>query len=269
MSDFSNDVLIVIGHGASDKPDSRDSAAVIADLLRNRALFKAVRAGFLKHEPFASDLLKETEAEDKTGRVFLVPHMAHAGYITRTVIPRDLGLDNGTRPVYLCDPVGTHPSIPGLIRRRLDAALNANGIAAADCTVLLVGHGSAKHDTSADHTRALAETVAGVGAPLAVRALFLEQEPYLRDWAFLAGHETVVVAPFLMSGGMHGAEDIPAAFGIAPAIVHFGSGGNAMAGPFKTGEHTVWLQPPLGGDPAIADIVLARVEAAFKEPKSY
>ncbi|MEX2452204.1 MAG: CbiX/SirB N-terminal domain-containing protein, partial [Rhodospirillales bacterium] len=118
----------------------------------------------------------------------------------------------------------------------------------------------------ARHTQTLAVTVAARGAPLSVQALFLEQDPYLRDWTAAIDRETVVVTPFLMSGGLHGAEDIPAIFGVDPGTVRFGENTGAMAGPFKSGSRTVWLQPPLGDDPAIADIALAQVLAALSRP---
>ncbi|MEX2450221.1 MAG: CbiX/SirB N-terminal domain-containing protein, partial [Rhodospirillales bacterium] len=159
MPEFNDDVLILVGHGATDRPAARDSATFIAETLRERRLFKAVHAGFLKHPPFAKDLLKAADGR----RVFLVPHMAHAGFITRTVIPRDLGLDNDTRPVYLCDPVGAHPAIPQLIRDRLEASLRAHGIDSLTCAVILVGHGGGPNGVSARHTQTLADTVAARG----------------------------------------------------------------------------------------------------------
>jgi sirohydrochlorin cobaltochelatase len=272
MPEFSDDVLILVGHGSTDRPAARAGATFIAETVRERRLFKAVHAGFLKHPPFAKDLLKAADGR----RVFLVPHMAHAGFITRTVIPRDLnlagaetvraGADSGAgteQTVYLCDPVGAHPAIPELIRDRLEASLRAHGIDPMACAVILVGHGGGLNGVSARHTQTLADTVAALGAPLSVRALFLEQEPYLRDWTAAIDRETVVVTPVLMSGGLHGAEDIPAAFGVAPGAVRFGKNNGAMAGPFKSGSRTVWLQPPLGDDPAIADIALAQVQGAL------
>ena len=230
--------LVLVGHGSSKNPDAASATLGLAESIRRRGLFAEVHAAFLRHEPLVRDVMAGLSASE----AYVVPNLTCKGYVATQVLPRELGTAGTVR---LCEPVGSHPAIAHMVAARI----RAMGLPAAGTAIIVAGHGTARDDASARQTRVLAESLLAAGIAAEAAAVFLEVPPYVGEWVNLVAAPNVVVVPFLMAAGLHGAEDIPSMLGLAPG----------EAGPFALEGCSLRLLPPVGSDPAIADVVLARV----------
>ena len=230
--------LVLVGHGSSKNPDAASATLGLADSIRRRGLFAEVHAAFLRQEPLVRDVMAGLSATE----AYVVPNLTCKGYVATQVLPRELGTADTVR---LCEPVGSHPAIADMVAARI----HAMGLPAPDTAIIVVGHGTARDDASTRQTRVLAESLLGTGVAAEAAAVFLEIPPYVGDWTSIITAPNVIVVPFLMALGLHGAEDIPSMLGIDPG----------KAGPFALEGRSLTLLPPVGSDPAVADIVLARV----------
>lgn len=80
--------LVLIGQGSHTETQATRSVYQLAELLRQQALFHDVVEAFWKEEPSLRQVLRVTATTDVT----LLPLFQWSGYITETVIPRELGL---------------------------------------------------------------------------------------------------------------------------------------------------------------------------------
>jgi hypothetical protein len=88
---FSDAVLVVLGHGTTQNAASAAPVYQHAAELRRRNIFAGVREAFWKQEPQIKTVLAEIVAP----RVFIVPLFISAGYFSDEVIPRELGFGPG------------------------------------------------------------------------------------------------------------------------------------------------------------------------------
>ncbi len=249
--------LVVVGHGSADNEDCRQATSQHAEEIRNRGLFAEVREGFLKQAPALYDVLADIAAP----KIIMVPFMASKGYVTDRILPARIAAKiSGDSHAVVTEPVGTHPLILPTIRAKISTFIEAckiGGINADDAAVLVVGHGTAKHYSAADQLDIMAAAL-----PIAAKAVFLEQEPLLKDWRKVTNAGTVVVMPFFMSGGLHGSRDIPALLGLNPGGHGPGLAGleesAKPAGPFDIRGRKVYLFRPLGYEPVMTEIIIER-----------
>jgi sirohydrochlorin cobaltochelatase len=257
MIDIGRAALLLIGHGSARNPQSRVPTLRLADELRRRALFAEVQACFLKEPPLIGEALAGLAAPV----VFAVPNLAGEGPLVRVDIPRLLGLgqpsaeQDGRRVLYT-RPVGSHPRIPELIRRRAERLMAAEGLPPDQVGLLLVGHGSSRPGGAATTAQAIAEALRAMNAVGEVALAYLEQPPLVGDWRDLSTAPNLIVAPLLIAEGLHGSEDIPPLFGLAPG----------ESGPSRVDGRSVWLCRGIGADPEIADLILDRVRQRAAEP---
>lgn len=252
MENWRKAAVILVGHGSAKDADSSAPTHRMADLLRRKRLFAEVAVCFYKEAPFLHEALDKISA----GEVFVVPNFAGEGYYTRSLIPREMGLtgrltQRGEKRIHYADPVGAHPGIATLLRRRADDIVAANDLDPQDVCLLLIGHGSSRPGGSGGTAERLAERLRGEGRYREVRTAFLEQEPLVADWQSQTRAPVVVALPLLIAQGLHGSRDLPPLFGLEPKS--FGRGA-------VEGRH-VWLSQGLGGDPAMIDIILDQVRA--------
>ncbi len=80
---------MIVGHGSTLNPDSSAPTHAHADAIRARGIFGEVAVCFWKEEPSMREVLRMVESDD----VYVVPDFISEGYFTRTVIPREFGLD--------------------------------------------------------------------------------------------------------------------------------------------------------------------------------
>lgn len=261
MSPFARDALVLVGHGSTRNPHSRLPTLRIAEEIRRRGVFAQVHACFLKEEPLLDTALDAVAGE----RVFVVPNFAGHGLLTREVLPRRMGLqgaltprrsgDGRERPVYYTPPVGAHSAIPALLGRRAGEAAATMGCSPAEVTLLLIAHGSSRPGGSGETPEAVAAELRRRFTFGEVVVVYLEQAPFIADWPGLVHRPRVVAAPLLVAEGMHGSEDIPPAFDLAPG----------ETGPVPTRGHAVRLCHGIGSDPEVVGLVLDLVARAVGE----
>ena len=225
-------VLLIVGHGAADAPTAADAVTSHARDIASRGIFADVRSGFLRQEPFAKSVLGEIG--DRS--VVVVPHFAADGYIVGEVLPDELGIEDGTT---LTKAIGSHPDIPAVAADLVLTEARNAGIDLGRTDIVVVGHGTGRDNRSETSTARLAEFVLAETGAASCTAAFLEIDPLIEDWREFTGRPHVVVLPNLFAAGFHGAEDIPARLG-AP------------------GERQLYLCPPLGTAPIMADLIVDR-----------
>jgi sirohydrochlorin ferrochelatase len=115
-----------------------------------------------------------------------------------------------------------------LVERRAREALRPNSVPAAAATLLLVGHGTPRSDTSGDSTLAVAARLRRSSGFGTVACAFLDQAPDLADAAGRLAEAPLVVVPFFLSEGHHTRVDIPA------ALARAGAGHAFVASPVGT-----------------------------------
>jgi len=133
--------VLLLGHGSHLNPRSSEPTREHAERLRRSGRFDEVRVGFWKEEPSFRNALRTVGG----GPVYAVPVFTAEGYFVDEVIPRELGLPRDG--VTYTRPVGTHPSMTGVIE---DRARSAYGDDTEDAALALVGHGTERNPKSAD-----------------------------------------------------------------------------------------------------------------------
>ena len=115
--------LVLLGHGTDLNKSSGEVIYLNADRIRRRNLYDLVEVGFLDQDPQVGAVVENVEAEN----VVLIPVFIAEGWHTRETIPEDLGLTGevtvkatagGEKTIFYGAPVGTHPSMAGLIAAR-------------------------------------------------------------------------------------------------------------------------------------------------------
>lgn len=111
--------LVLLGHGTDLNKNSGGVIYLNADRIRERNLYDLVEVGFLDQDPEIGRVVENAEAEN----VVLIPVFIAEGWHTRETIPEDLGLTGEvtarrSKTIYYGAPVGTHPSMAGLIAAR-------------------------------------------------------------------------------------------------------------------------------------------------------
>ncbi len=174
----------------------------------------------------------------------VVPVFISHGYFTRTVIPREMRLsgpltERGGQQIAYTAPVGADPALAAVIveRAREVGATSRDAIA-------VLGHGTRRDSESERNIYAMAERVKATGEFAEAGAVFLDQEPNMRDLLALFNTETVVVVPFFIADGWHVGQSIPADLALEGEET-------------RRDGRTVRYSRPVGTHPAMADIVAA------------
>ena len=111
--------LVLLGHGTDMNKNSGGVIYLNADRIRERGTYDLVEVGFLDQDPEIGEVVENVEAEN----VVLIPVFIAEGWHTRETIPEDLGLTGevtarANKTIFYGAPVGTHPSMAGLIAAR-------------------------------------------------------------------------------------------------------------------------------------------------------
>jgi sirohydrochlorin cobaltochelatase len=250
--------LLLVGHGSSRQRASRAATTCVADDIRRRGLFAEVVECFWKEPPFlALDLVAAP-------RVYVVPNFAGEGLFTRHLIPERLGLAGRRtrlpgREVIYTEPVGCHPGVASLLRRRAEALCAAHAVDPAAVALLLIGHGSSRPGGSTTTPEAVATAIRAAGRFGEVAALFIEQAPRVAEWPRLVAAANIIAAPLLISEGMHVRGDLPPLFGLD----------RPEQGPGRVAGRRTWLTGGIARFPEVADMVLDQVRAAEAAPGQY
>lgn len=244
---MSGRALVLVGHGSHLNPNSSAPVHTHGDRLRAMGAFDEVSVAFWKEEPQLSRAFDGLTATDVT----VVPVFISTGYFVQEVIPREMRLDGRVsrcdgRIVRFTEPIGAHSALADVVAQR---ALEAGaGLSEA---VAVLGHGTARNPNSERNVFARAEEAAATGAFAEVAAVFLDQEPNMRDVFERVRAETVVMVPFFVADGWHVGETIP--------------GDMALDGPeTRRAGRRLRYTAPVGTHPAVVNVILALAEGAAR-----
>ena len=271
---FSDAALLLIGHGATM---NRESAAPVyqhATALRARHLFAEVREAFWKQEPGIQAVLSSITAR----RIFAVPLFVSDGYFTEERIPAELGLcqpgekefarvrREGERTLYYCAPVGTHPSMTGVILARARAVVEKYPFPRApqpeETALFIAGHGTSRNENSRCAIERQAQLIQSQRIYGDVQAVFIEEQPRIGECYALTRARHLVVVPFFISDGLHACEDIPVLLGEPEPIVRrrLEQGQPAWRNPTEKNGKLIWYAGSVGTEPGLADVIIERAK---------
>lgn len=249
--------LIIIGHGSHLNAESSAPVYAHAAAIRATGAFSEVRECFWKEEPSMREVFDLVEAEE----IYVVPLFISEGYFTEEVIPRELGLDGPApsitrrpgRTIHYTKPVGTHPTMSGMILRRAEESAGLTDEQARGAGLIIIGHGTERNSNSAEVIYRVSREADEAGVFGHVRTGFLDQEPEVGDVLAEMEERRVVLVPFFVAEGWHTQETIPDDLGInRPAVSPV----------TEVDGRTVFYAAPVGTFPEIAQIILQRAHEA-------
>lgn len=248
-------LVILAAHGGGDgSAANRLVAALAAQVARGLP-----RAEVVPTFNLGAPSLEETVRAAKDRRIVIVPLMTSGGYFAGEHLRgciRKAGVDPDA--VEIAPAVGLDGRVAQLVGRRLRDELAGSGLDPLDCSVLVIGHGTTRSQTSAAATDAVAEAVRLLLGGADVRTAFLDQEPRLEDVARAPSLRPVIVAyPFLIGGAGHAREDVPDRLGVARTAA------DARTRILRDDGRSVLVLGPLGEDPEFAAILVDSVKNAL------
>jgi sirohydrochlorin cobaltochelatase len=267
---YSDAVLVVMGHGTTLNAESALPVRQHAAELRRRNLFAEVREAFWKQEP----QIKQVLAEITAPRTFIVTLFISEGYFSAQIIPQELGF--GDKPSmqtppgiqYYCPAVGSHDSMTGVILVRAREVVQKHPFPRApkpaDLTLFVAGHGTERNANSRKAIERQVELIRAMNLYAGVHAIFMEETPRIAECYALAGTRHIVVVPFFISDGLHAVEDIPVLLGEPARLVkeRLAAGQPTWRNPTEKNGKLVWYSPSVGTAPLLAEVILERVREA-------
>jgi hydroxymethylbilane synthase len=247
--------VVLAAHGSRHEPQVNERIRRLADGLAARTDYTTVAVAFHQGSPEFAEVL-DTLAESA---VSVVPLMTSRGYYSDYVLPRELARNRRGAEVSLriTSPVGTHPGMIEIARRRVEALCTQFELNPEHCTVAVVGHGTKRHERSRRATVNLASQLGYSKCCGQAFAVFLDDEPGVEAASERAACDDVIVLPFLIGAGAHAASDIPARLG-------FASDAQELPREETVSGRRIVVDRPLGEDEAILDII---VDLASDEPR--
>ena len=277
--DFSDAVLVVLGHGTTLNENSAAPVRQHVAELRRRNIFREVREAFWKQEPQIKTVLVETIAKAGASSIFIAPLFISEGYFAGQVIPRELGFEgvnatvkNGNVVVTYCAPVGTHESMTRVILSRAKGVVKSfpfpRAPKNAETTLFIAGHGTEKNENSRKPVERQVELIRAQNIFADAHAIFLEETPRIADCYSLARTKNLVVVPFFISDGLHTQEDIPVLLGETKKNIaqRLAAGQPVWRNPMEREGKLVWYSAAVGTESGMVEVILERVrEAAVKQ----
>jgi sirohydrochlorin cobaltochelatase len=268
---FSDALLVVLGHGTVLNAESAAPVYQHAAELRRRKIFAEVREAFWKQEPQIKKVMTEISAP----RVFIAPLFISEGYFSTEVIPKELGfpsvpstINHHLSTVHYCSPVGSHEGMTKVVLSRAEEIVKKFPFPRAprpkDITLFIAGHGTEKNVNSRKAIERQVELIRSRNFYAAVHAVYLEEIPRIADCYGLAQTKNLVVVPFFISDGLHSVEDIPVLLGEPERIVkeRLAAGQPTWRNPTEKNGRLVWYSAAVGSDPGMADVILERVRSS-------
>jgi sirohydrochlorin cobaltochelatase len=256
----SHAALIIIGHGSTTNPDSSAPTHLHADAIRRRGIFREVACCFWKEEPNMREVYEMVDSDV----IYIVPNFISEGYFCQQVLPRELRLDGPVthrdgKTIYYCDPVGIHPNMTRLILQRADEV--APGVPRDRTSLVIVGHGTSLNENS---TKAIQDQVSlirdGHHGFAEVIDTYMEEAPFVAEWAKLTTSPDVVIVPFFIADGLHSFQDIPVLLGMREEIgAALSESGVFHDNPHQLQGRQLYYSGAIGTAPLMADVVLDQV----------
>ena len=260
LNSYSQAALIIIGHGSTVNPDSSAPTHLHADAIRRRGLFREVVCCFWKEEPNMREVFEMVDSDV----IYIVPNFISEGYFCQQVLPRELRLDGPIthrdgKTIYYCDPVGIHPNMTRLILQRADEV--APGVPRDRTSLVIVGHGTSLNENS---TKAIQDQVAlirdGHYGFAEVIDTYMEEAPFVAEWAKLTTSPDVVIVPFFIADGLHSFQDIPVLLGMREEIgAALSESGVFHHNPHQLQNRLLYYSGAIGTEPLMADVILDQV----------
>lgn len=280
---FSDSVLVILGHGTELNADSAAPVFQHAAELRRRKIFAGVREAFWKQEP----QIKKVLAEISAPRVFIAPLFISEGYFSTEIIPGELGFSHvpstinclarrsgaETAPpstLHYCSPIGTHESMTKVVLSRAAQVVKQFPFPrlpkGSDTTLFIAGHGTGRNENSRKAIERQVDLICAQKIYADVQAIFLEEAPRIGECYALAQTKNLVVVPFFISDGLHTQEDIPVLLGEHERVVRqrLAAGQPTWRNPTERHGRLVWYSPSVGTEPLMADVILERVREAAR-----
>ncbi|MGD9786145.1 MAG: CbiX/SirB N-terminal domain-containing protein [Hyphomicrobiaceae bacterium] len=205
--------VVLVAHGERGGAFSNAVLLGHRDRVAARLPGVAVHAGVLSGDPAFEDALAGAAATGP-GPILVYPFFMAAGYFVGTKIPKriaDAGLAGRCR---ILAPLSAAPSLPDLIVREALRCGPELGAPAADCRLVVCGHGSEVSRASAEATCKAVAAIASTAPFASVVPAFLEEEPFLPD-VLAADARPTVVSGFFNGDGLHARDDVPEAIAAA------------------------------------------------------
>ncbi len=252
--------LLIVGHGSTENPDSSTPYFDHAAEIRRRNLFAEVHCCFWKEEPSMREVLYQVDADE----VYIVPDFISEGYFTQDVIPREFQITGPTTQVrgktlHYCLPVGIHPHMTELIRRRAHEV--APDVDPAQTTLIITGHGTGLNQNSTKAIRDQVDLIAASDAGYAaVTDAYMEEQPFIAEWDQFSSTPNVIVVPFFISDGLHSYQDIPVMLGIETEVGPAASQREVFRhNPHHLRGKTLYYSSAIGTERLLADVILDQV----------
>ena len=266
--------MVVLGHGTTLNDQSAAPVRQHAAELRRRKTFREVREAFWKQEPHIKTVLAEIAAP----RVFILPFFISEGYFSIEVIPTELGfsfpdnlkLKTKNSELHYCRPVGSHDLMTTVILTRAKEVVEQfpfpRAPKPADTTLLIAGHGTGRNANSRKAIERQAELISGLKVYAGVGAIFMEEEPFIKDCWQTLNTKNIIVVPFFISDGLHAVEDIPVLLGEPERVVkeRLAAGQPTWRNPTERDGKRIWYAASIGTEPLLAEVILERVREAAK-----
>ena len=255
---MSDTALIIAAHGSGEATAAIDQVKALARKVQDRGRFDEVTPTFHLGEPTFAQVLDTVTASTIT----VVPLMTSEGHFNQVVLPRELARNRRFADVRLTqtDPVGTHPAIVEICKRRIEVLEEQFGFQAKDATIAVVGHGTKRHENSSTATERLADALRTRAQVGEVLTAFLDDDPTVESLPPRSSRPIMVVLPFLIGGGAHTYRDLPRRLGLA---IRGGRSG-PMSG--RIGEKQIICDRAIGEDPGIVEIILDLAQEPIAPP---
>jgi sirohydrochlorin cobaltochelatase len=274
IKNFSDAVLIVLGHGTTLNDQSAAPVLQHVAELRRRKIFREVREAFWKQEPHVKKVLAEISAS----RVFIVPFFISEGYFSTEVIPQELGfvfpcqlkIKNENSELHYCRPVGSHDLMTTVILARAKEVAEKFPFPRVpkneSTTLLIAGHGTGRNKNSRLAIERQVELIRALKIFAEVGAVFMEEEPFIKNCWQNTQTKNIVVVPFFISDGLHAVEDIPVLLGEPERLVkeRLAAGQPTWRNPTERDGKLIWYAASVGSEPLLAEVILERVREAAK-----
>ena len=249
--------VILVAHGSARSGESAEPVLALAEALSARG-FPEVRTAFWKEEPFLHQALDTT----RSSTVAVLPVFLAEGYFSRTVVPRELGIQYGVnlvggRHVHLLPPLATAATLAEIVVERAREA-TPPGVAPSDAALVILGHGTPRDSGSASAVLRVCAKLEAAGGFARVAPAFIDQDPLLEGVLALLSEPVVLVAPFLVAAGYHGGTTVPQELGRSNHTITMPAGRRRIVYAEPVGTHRLMID--------LAEKVLSETGAASAAP---
>ncbi|MEU2553608.1 sirohydrochlorin chelatase [Streptomyces sp. NPDC013313] len=245
--------LLIAGHGTRDEAGAEAFRDFVRELGRRHPELP-VAGGFIELSPPPLGEAVTELVERGVRRFAAVPLMLVSAGHAKGDIPAALNREKERHPGISYTygrPLGPHPALLDVLRRRLEEALAGTSAERSDVTVLLVGRGSTDPDANAEvhkSARLLWEGRGYAGVETAFVSLAAPDVPGGLDRCARLGARRIVVLPYFLFTG------------ILPDRVRRQTEEWAAAHP----ELEVRSADVIGPEPELLDLVMERYAEAVK-----